>query len=143
MDLRQIKVNLGDFGMMSYDPAFKNTVSCTSRITFIDGEKGILRYRGYDIEELAEKGSFLQICQLLIHGEWPSQAETDELKTQIRSHTMIHEDFKRFFGAMPKRAHPMPSLAAAVGAAVKPCFRPVAFEITAPSIPCSRFHGFC
>src|SRR3989338_4938549 len=74
-DLRQIKVSDGDFGMMSYDPAFMNTASCASRITFIDGDKGILRYRGYPIEELAEKSSYLETAYLILHGELPTRAE--------------------------------------------------------------------
>jgi citrate synthase len=103
-------------GLITLDPGFANTGSCQSAITFIDGEKGILRYRGYDIAELAEKGSFLEICKLLIDGEWPTKAELKDMKAQVRTHTLLHEDFKRFFSALPKDAHPMPTLAAALGA---------------------------
>jgi len=103
-------------GLITLDPGYGNTGSCKSAITFIDGEKGILRYRGYPIEELAEKSTFLEVSHLLIHGELPSAAELEELRHEVTIHTMLHEDFRRFFGALPKDAHPMPVLAAAVGA---------------------------
>ncbi|HTM00237.1 MAG TPA: citrate synthase [Candidatus Omnitrophota bacterium] len=103
-------------GLITLDPGFANTGSCKSAITFIDGEKGILRYRGYPIEELAAKSSFLEVAWLLIHGELPTNAELETFTNEITRHTMLHQDFERFFGALPKDAHPMPVCAAAVGA---------------------------
>ncbi|HET7497068.1 MAG TPA: citrate synthase [Candidatus Eisenbacteria bacterium] len=103
-------------GLITLDPGFANTGSCKSAITFIDGEKGILRYRGYPIEELAAKSSFLEVAWLLIHGELPTNAELESFTNEITRHTMLHQDFERFFGALPKDAHPMPVCAAAVGA---------------------------
>src|SRR6266700_5099664 len=90
-DLRQIKMTDGDGGLLSYDPAFLNTASCRSAITFIDGERGILRYRGYPIEELAEQRSFLDVAHLLINGELPDKAEAGAWIEQITHHTFIHE----------------------------------------------------
>ena len=103
-------------GLITLDPGFANTGSCKSAITFIDGEKGILRYRGYPIEDLAAKSSFLEVAWLLIHGELPTNAELQTFTNEITRHTMLHQDFERFFGALPKDAHPMPVCAAAVGA---------------------------
>jgi len=103
-------------GLITLDPGYANTGSCESAITFIDGDKGILRYRGYSIEELAEHSSFLEVCYLLTVGKLPSRQEYDEYCETITRHTMIHEDFKAFFGALPKDAHPMPACSAAVGA---------------------------
>ena len=103
-------------GLITLDPGFANTGSCKSAITFIDGEKGILRYRGYPIEDLAAKSSFLEVAWLLIHGELPANAELQTFTNEITRHTMLHQDFERFFGALPKDAHPMPVCAAAVGA---------------------------
>ena len=103
-------------GLITLDPGFANTGSCKSAITFIDGEKGILRYRGYPIEELAAKSTFLEVAWLLIHGELPTRAELEGFTREITRHTMLHQDFERFFGALPKDAHPMPVCAAAVGA---------------------------
>ncbi len=115
-DLRQIKVNADDFGMMSYDPAFTNTASTTSRITFIDGDKGILRYRGYPIEQLAEKSSFLETSYLLIHGELPSRKELDEFTHEITIHTMVHENIREFIDHFRYDAHPMGILVSTVAA---------------------------
>src|SRR5471030_3092608 len=95
-DLKQIKVNADDFGLMGYDPAFMNTASCRSAITFIDGDKGILRYRGYPIDQLAGKASFLEVAWLLRHGELPTQKEYDTFVGDITFHTYIHENLKRF-----------------------------------------------
>ncbi len=106
----------GQTGMITLDPGYGNTGSCKSAITFIDGEKGILRYRGYPIEELAQKSSFLEVAWLLIHGELPTRSELATFEKEVTYHTMLHEDFDRFFGALPKDAHPMPVSAAAVGA---------------------------
>ena len=104
-----------DTGLITFDPGYANTGSCKSAITFIDGEKGILRYRGYPIEELAEKSTFLEVAWLLLEGELPSRAQLDLFTQQITRHTMLHEDFGRFFDALPKDAHPMPVCAAAIG----------------------------
>ena len=93
-DFRQIKTSDDDFGLMSYDPAFMNTAACRSAITFIDGDAGILRYRGYPIEQLAEKSTFLETSYLLLHGELPSAAELDAWVYQVTRHTIIHENIK-------------------------------------------------
>jgi citrate synthase len=106
----------GQTGLITLDPGYANTGSCRSAITFIDGEKGILRYRGYPIDELAEKSSFLEVTYLLINGELPSKEQIEAFKTEVTRHTMLHEDFKSFYNSLPKAAHPMPVLAAAVGA---------------------------
>jgi citrate synthase len=103
-------------GLITFDPGFGNTGACRSAITFIDGEKGILRYRGYDIADLAEKSSFLEVAWLLLHGELPTQAELTGLTEELTRHTLLHENFRRFFDALPKDAHPMPVCAAAVAA---------------------------
>ena len=103
-------------GAITLDPGYGNTGSCKSAITFIDGEKGILRYRGYPIEELAEKSTFLEVAWLLLHGELPTPSELETFRHEITHHTMLHENFRRFFEALPKDAHPMPVCAAAVGA---------------------------
>jgi citrate synthase len=115
-DLRQIKVKDDDFGMMGYDPAFMNTASCRSAITFIDGDRGILRYRGYPIEQLAEKASFLEVAWLLRHGELPTQKEYDEFTHQITYHTYVHENIKQFMEGFRYDAHPMAMLTAGVAA---------------------------
>ena len=91
MDLRQIKTGPDDFGLMSYDPAYLNTASCTSRITYIDGDKGILRYRGYPIEVLAEKCTYLEVAYLLLYGELPNRTQYEKWVHDITYHTMIHE----------------------------------------------------
>ena len=116
MDLRQIKVSDDDFGMMSYDPGFMNTASCQSRVTYIDGDKGILRYRGYAIEELAEKSSYLETAYLLINGELPTASELKEWNWNIIHHTMVHESIKKFVDGFHHDAHPMGILISAVGA---------------------------
>ena len=115
-DLKQIKVNAEDFGMMSYDPAFMNTASCRSAITFIDGDKGILRYRGYPIEQLAEKASFLEVAWLLRNGELPNQQEYDKWVHDITFHTYVHENIKRFLEGFRYDAHPMSMLGSAIAA---------------------------
>jgi len=116
MDLRQIKKDEQDFGVMGYDPAFMNTASCRSSITFIDGEKGILRYRGYPIEELAERCTFLEVAWLLIHGELPTPDELKEWEAQIKRHTMLHETTKKFLEGFRYDAHPMAMLISTVAA---------------------------
>jgi citrate synthase len=115
-DLRQIKVSDDDFGMMSYDPAFMNTASCQSKITFIDGDKGILRYRGYPIEELAEKSSYLETAFLILYGELPTKAELDDWTRSITFHTIIHENIKKFMDGFHYDAHPMGMLVSTVAA---------------------------
>jgi citrate synthase len=115
-DLKQIKVKPEDFGIMGYDPAFMNTASCRSAITFIDGDKGILRYRGYPIEQLAEKASFLEVAWLLRHGELPTQKEYDKWVADITYHTYVHENIKQFLTGFRYDAHPMSMLAAGVSA---------------------------
>ena len=107
MDLRQIKTGPEDFGVMTYDPAFMNTASCQSAITFIDGEKGILCYRGYPIEELAEKCTFLEVAYLLLFGELPTSAELGKWVEKITHHTMLHETTKKFLEGFRFNAHPM------------------------------------
>jgi citrate synthase len=115
-ELRKIKVNEDDFGLMSYDPAYMATASCRSAITFIDGDKGILEYRGYPIEQLAEKSTFLEVAYLLVHGNLPSQSELDEWVYLITNHTFVHENIKEFMQGFRYDAHPMGMLLASVGA---------------------------
>jgi citrate synthase len=116
MDLRQIRVDDGDFGLMTYDPAFTNTASCKSRITFIDGEKGILNYRGYPIEDLAERSNYLETAYLIVHGELPRKVEYESWTDSITHHTMVHETIKQLMGAFRYDAHPMGMLASTVAA---------------------------
>ena len=116
MDLRQIKVSDEDFGLMSYDPAFMNTASCQSKITFIDGDKGNLRYRGYPIEQLAEKSNYLEVAYLLIHGELPTKSQLESWTFNITHHTMLHENTKKFMEGFHYDAHPMGMLVSTVGA---------------------------
>ena len=101
-------------GMITLDPGFGNTGSCRSAVTFIDGDQGILRYRGYDIAELAEKSSFLEVAWLLIYGELPTQEQLSKFNNAIVHHSLLHENFRNFFDALPKDAHPMPVCASAV-----------------------------
>ncbi len=103
-------------GVITLDPGYANTGSCQSAITFIDGDRGILRYRGIAIEELAAKSTFLEVAFLLVYGHLPTLSELASFTKSITFHTMIHEDFKRFFGAMPKDAHPMAACSASIGA---------------------------
>jgi citrate synthase len=116
IDLRQIKVNPEEFGMMSYDPAFMNTASCYSRVTFIDGDKGILRYRGYPIEQLAEGSNFVETAYLLINGELPTQSELDSWTDELNQHTVLHENIKKFMEGFRYDAHPMGIFLSTVGA---------------------------
>ena len=116
MDLRQIKENADDFGLMTYDPAFMNTASCQSSITYIDGDKGILQYRGYPIEELAEKCTFLEVAYLILNGELPNEAQSKEWVQLITHHTMIHETTKKFLEGFRHNAHPMGMLVSTVAA---------------------------
>ncbi|WP_018134539.1 citrate synthase [Acaricomes phytoseiuli] len=103
-------------GAVTYDPGFMNTAATSSAITYIDGDQGILRYRGYPIEELAQNSSFLEVSYLLIYGNLPSASELEAFDQRIRRHTLLHEDLKGFFGGFPRDAHPMPVLSSAVSA---------------------------
>jgi citrate synthase len=116
MELRQIKVAEDDFGLMSYDPAFKNTASTKSNITFIDGDIGILRYRGYPIQELAEHCTFLEVAFLIITGELPTKEELEQYEGFINRHTLVHENMKDLFGGFRYDAHPMGMLESMVAA---------------------------
>ncbi|HVT00148.1 MAG TPA: citrate synthase [Solirubrobacterales bacterium] len=116
MDLRQIKVDDDDFGLMSFDPAFTNTAACRSAITFIDGEKGILEHRGYSIEQLCKNSTFLEVAYLLIWGELPTEAQLERWIFDITHHTFVHEDLKHLFEGFRYDAHPMGMLLSGVGA---------------------------
>ena len=116
LDLRQMKADPADFGLMGYDPAFTNTASCTSRISYIDGDKGILRYRGYAIEELAERSTFMETAYLLLHGELPNRAQLQDWTYHITHHTFIHESIKKFLDGFHYDAHPMGMLISTVAA---------------------------
>src|SRR5215218_6850520 len=114
--LRAIKVSDDDFGLMTYDPAFMNTASCRSAITYLDGEGGVLEYRGFPIEQLAEQSSYLEVAYLLIHGELPTQAQLDDWTHEVTIHTFVHENVKTFMQGFRYDAHPMGMLVASVGA---------------------------
>src|SRR3989442_904355 len=116
MDLRQIKTSDDDFGLMTYDPAFMNTASCKSRITFIDGDKGILEYRGYPICQLAEQSTYLEVAYLLLHGELPNQTQLSEWISNITYHTFINENIKKVMDGFHYNAHPMGMFEATLGA---------------------------
>src|SRR5512136_2494842 len=105
MDLRKIKTGPDDFGLMGYDPAFMNTASCQSSITYIDGDKGILRYRGYPIEQLADKCTYLEVAYLILHGELPNQAQLKQWVKEVTLHTMLHENTKKFMDGFHYDAH--------------------------------------
>ena len=130
LDFRQIKVADDDFGLMTYDPAFMNTASCRSAITFIDGDEGILEYRGYPIEQLAEQSSYLEVAYLLVHGELPTPEQLDEWIHEITIHTFVHENVKGFMQGFRHDAHPMGMLLGSVGALST--FYPDANEIKDP-----------
>jgi citrate synthase len=116
MSLRQIKEDPGEFGMMTYDPGYTNTASCTSRITYIDGEKGILRYRGYPIEQLAEHCVYTEVAYLLLYDELPTASELRDWNEEIKHHTMVHENIKKFVDGFLYDAHPMGMLVSSVAA---------------------------
>jgi citrate synthase len=116
VDLRQIKTGPDDFGMMTYDPAFNNTAACISRITYIDGDKGILRYRGYPIEVLAEKSTYLETAYLILHGELPTKSQLSDWAYHISHHTFIHESTKKFLDGFHYDAHPMGMLISTIAA---------------------------
>ncbi len=132
MDLRQIKVNPDDFGLMSYDPAFKNTASTKSEITYIDGDKGILRYRGYPIEQLAKHCTFLEVAYLIIARELPTREELEEYEGFIGLHILIHENIKELIEGFRYDAHPMSMLISMVAALST--FYPEAREVDNPDI---------
>jgi citrate synthase len=115
-DLRQIRTDPDDFGLMGYDPAFMNTASCASRITYIDGDRGILRYRGYPIEQLAESGAYLEAAYLVMHGELPGKKELEDWTHEITFHTILHENTKKFIDGFHHDAHPMGMLVSTVAA---------------------------
>src|SRR5215216_6447080 len=115
-DLRKIKLSDDDFGLLAYDPAFMNTASCNSAITFIDGERGILHYRGYPIEELAERSSYLEVAYLTLFGELPNADQLHEWMYQITHHTFVHENTKKLMEAFHHDAHPMGMLVSTVAA---------------------------
>ncbi|HEX7406589.1 MAG TPA: citrate/2-methylcitrate synthase, partial [Candidatus Binatia bacterium] len=116
MDLRQIRTSGDDFGLMTYDPAFTNTASCRSAITFIDGDKGILEYRGYPIDQLAERSTFLEVSYLILHGELPTPSQLQAFVHNITMHTITHENIKKFVDGFHYDAHPMGILVSTVGA---------------------------
>jgi len=116
MDLRQIKVSDDDFGLMTYDPAFMNTASCKSRITFIDGDKGVLEYRGYPIDQLAEKSTYLEVAYLLLNGKLPNSSQLAEWTRNITYHTFINENIKKVMDGFHYNAHPMGMFEATLGA---------------------------
>ncbi|MFG0334389.1 MAG: citrate synthase [Maioricimonas sp. JB049] len=116
MELRQIKVNDHDFGLMTYDPGYVNTASARSAITYIDGNKGILRYRGYPIEQLAEESTFIEVAYLLLHGELPTETQLNEWEFETKQHTVVHENIKRQMEAFRYDAHPMGMLISTVAA---------------------------
>ncbi|HRC40295.1 citrate synthase [Nostocoides sp.] len=127
LELKRVPASVGEDGLdisallretgdVTLDSGFVNTASCTSKITFIDGDKGILRYRGYPIEQLAAQSNFLEVSYLLIYGELPTQEQADAFDAKLRRHTLLHEDLKLFFNGFPRDAHPMPVLSSAVSA---------------------------
>jgi citrate synthase len=116
MDLREIKVSDDDFGLLTYDPGFKNTANCRSEVTYIDGDVGILRYRGYPIDQLAERSTFLEVAYLLLHGELPNREQLDQWVFDITHHTFIHENIKKFIDGFHHDAHPMGILVSSVAA---------------------------
>src|SRR5688572_20780796 len=130
-DLRKIKVTSDEFGLMTYDPAFMNTAACRSRITFIDGDKGILLYRGYPIEQLAEHSDFVETSYLLLFGELPTEPQLDAWMQDINSHTMLHENLKKFVEGFRYDAHPMGMFLSSVGALST--FYPDAKDIVDPA----------
>ncbi len=116
MDLRDVKVSEDDFGLMTYDPGFSNTAACRSAITYIGGQDGVLEYRGYSIEDLCERSSYLEVAYLLIHGELPTQDQLDEWEHEVTIHTFVHENIKKFMEGFRYDAHPMGMLLSSFGA---------------------------
>ena len=138
MDLRQIKAGPDDFGLMTYDPAFVNTASCRSRITFIDGDRGVLRYRGYPIEQLAERSTYLETAYLILEGELPLKRQYDAWVHAITYHTFVHENVKELMAGFRNDAHPMGMLASTVAALST--FYPDAKEIHDPAVRDKQVH---
>ena len=138
MDLRKIKVKDDDFGMMAYDPGFTNTASCKSKITFIDGEKGILRYRGYPIEQIAEKSNYLETAYLILFGELPTKEQYEDWVYHITHHTFVHENVKTFMDGYQYDAHPMGILAGTVAALST--FYPEAKKVDDPEVRLHQIH---
>lgn len=138
MDLRQIKTSDDDFGLMTYDPAFTNTASCRSKITFIDGDKGILEYRGYPIEQLAQKSTYLETAYLILNGELPNKKQLDDWTHNITTHTIIHENIRKMMDGFHYDAHPMGMLVSTVGALST--FYPEAKAIKDPVIRRKQIH---
>ncbi len=131
-DLRQIKVHEGDFGLMGYDPSYLNTASCKSSVTYIDGDKGILRYRGYPIEQLAEKSSYLEVAYLLLNGELPNEKELTAWELTIADHAMIHESIRNFLDGFRWGSHTMGMLVSVLGA--KSTFYPDSRNMESPEL---------
>ena len=132
MKLRAIKTDPEDFGLMTYDPGFKNTASTKSTITFIDGDKGILRYRGYPIEQLAEKANFLEVAYLILNGELPNQSDYDKWEYDVLHHTFLHENLKNLMQAFRYDAHPMGMFISSVAALST--FYPEANQVLDPEV---------
>jgi citrate synthase len=137
-DLKHIKVSDDDFGLMSYDPGFLNSASCSSAVTFIDGERGILRYRGYPIEALAEQSDYMEVAYLLVHGELPTEAQYKAWVANVINHSMVHENVKRLFDAFHYDAHPMPMLISALAALSS--FYPASRNVEDPNIRALQIH---
>jgi citrate synthase len=138
LDLRQIRTGDDDFGLMTYDPAYMNTASCRSAITYIDGDKGVLEYRGYPIEQLAERATFLETAYLLLHGELPTRSELDAFVHEITHHTIIHENIKKFIDGFRYNAAPMGMLISTVAALST--FYPEAKNIGDPDVVQKQIH---
>ena len=138
MDLRQIKTGPDDFGLMTYDPAFMNTASCRSAITYLDGDKGVLRYRGYPIEQLAENCTFLEVAYLLLYGELPTADELAQWSCEVMHHAFLHENVKKFIDGFHYDAHPMGILMSTVAALST--FYPEARHIGDPQEPAQAGH---
>ncbi len=115
-DVFDIRKLYGDLGVFTYDPGYGVTASCDSKITYIDGDEGILLYRGYPIEQLAEKSNFLEVCYLLLNGELPNEAEGKEFELGVMRHTMLHEQLRTFYNGFRRDAHPMAVMCGVVGA---------------------------
>src|SRR6266498_451228 len=137
-DLRQIKVSADDFGLMTYDPAFMNTASCKSRIAFIDGDKGILEYRGFPVDQLADKSSYLEVAYLLLHGELPTELELAKWTWNITHHTFINESIKKVLDGFHYNAHPMGMFISMLGALST--FYPDAKDIFNPESRWKQIH---
>jgi citrate synthase len=138
LDLRQVRARPDDFGLMAYDPGFMNTASCRSAITFIDGDKGILQYRGYPIEQLAERSTYLETAYLILNGELPLKSQHEAWLHEITFHTMVHENVKDLMAGFRYDAHPMGMLVSTVAALST--FYPEAKEIHDPGVRRKQVH---